>query len=93
MNDKQQFISDNVKLVYFIIQKYYPTFAHDEDIVQCGMVGLCKAAKKWQQKGKFSSYARQCILNEIRNELKLRAKRSVEVSLESMLEEKERNDY
>lgn len=92
MNDKQ-FIEDNVKLVYYLIQKYYPTYAYDEDIIQCGMIGLCKAAKAWQQKGKFSSYAKKCIFNEIKNELKYRQKHSAVISLEVLLEGDKSNDY
>lgn len=86
MMNNQEFIEENIKLVYFFINKYYPSFSKDEDIIQCGMLGLCKAAKKWKQEGEFSSYACQCILNEVRTELRNRAKKQVEISLESLLE-------
>ena len=92
MNDKKQFIEKNIDLVYFVVNKYYPSFSKDEDIVQCGMVGLCNAVEKWEKKGKFSSYATKCILNEIRRELKDRAKRKVEISLESLLEGNKNED-
>lgn len=66
---KQQLIEDNMNLVYFIINKYYPKYINDEDIVQCGMVGLCQAADKWdEQKGAFSTYASRSIRHTIRNE-------------------------
>ena len=93
MNDKQKFIEDNMSLVYVIVREYYPTFISDEDIIQCGMIGLCKAVNKWEQRGKFSSFARKIILDEIRSELKLRTKRSCETSLESLLEDKQDEYY
>ena len=92
MNNPKQFIEKNIDLVYFAINKYYPSFSKDEDIIQCGMIGLCKAVDKWGQKGKFSSYATKCILNEIRQELKNRGKRKVEISLESWLEGNKNED-
>ena len=46
MNDRKKFIEENVNLVYVIVREYYPTFIFDEDVIQCGMVGLCKAANE-----------------------------------------------
>ena len=86
MTNRSDFIEQNINLVYVVIREYYPFLASDEDILQCGMVGLCKAAKKWEQKGKFSSFARKIILDEVRTELKQRKKHAVEISLESLLE-------
>lgn len=83
MNNKQEFIEDNMNLVYFLIHKYYPTFIHDEDIIQCGMIGLCKAVDCWDDtKCKFSTYARKCILNEINMEFRNRKKEKGVVSLD-----------
>lgn len=92
MNNVKDFIEKNIRLVYFVINEYYPTLSKDEDIIQCGMLGLTKAANKWKEEGKFSSYARQCILNEIRSELKNRQKRKVEISLESLMESNKDDD-
>ena len=92
MNNKQDFIEENINLVYVVIREYYPNFISDEDIIQCGMVGLCKAASKWEKKGKFSSFAKKCILNEVRDELKDRAKRKVEISLDRLLESNKNED-
>lgn len=72
-----------MNLVYYTINKYYPTFITDEDIVQVGMVGLCCAAQNWDEtKSKFSSYAINCILNEIRTEFRNRQKQVKTVSLD-----------
>lgn len=80
---KQQLIEDNMKLVTYIIQKYYPTFLSDEDIFQCGMVGLCKAANTFDEsKSTFSTYASKCIINEIRIEFCKRAKHQDVFSLD-----------
>ena len=76
-------VEDNMNLVYFLIRTYYPTFIQDEDIIQCGMLGLCKAATTWEEdKSTFSSYASYCILNEVRNEFKRRKKHSSQLSLD-----------
>ena len=61
-------VEDNINLVYFLINKYYPSFRGNEDVQQEGMMGLCKAAKTFDDsKGaQFSTYATMCILNQIR---------------------------
>lgn len=80
-NDK--LIEDNMTLVYYLVKRYYPKFLFDEDIIQCGMVGLVKAAQSWDEsKSKFSSYSSFCILNEIRQEFIRRSKYSTDTSLE-----------
>lgn len=80
---KKQLIEDNLNLVYHIVNKYYPTYIHDEDIIQCGMLGLCKAADKWDEgKSQFSTFACHCILNEIRMEFRKRAKHQNILSLD-----------
>lgn len=64
---KQKLIEDNMSLVYYLINKYYPTYLHDEDVIQEGMVGLCQAANDYDSdKGKFSTFASYCILNRIK---------------------------
>ncbi len=48
---------------------------HDEDIIQCGMLGLCKAAEKWDEsKSKFSTFAMFSIRSAIKDEFRRRAK-------------------
>ena len=72
-----------MNLVYFIIHKYYPNLIRDEDMVQCGMLGLCKAAETWDEsKSKFSTYASCCIGYEITKELKRRKRQINAVSLD-----------
>ena len=84
--NKDDLIIENMKLVYYLISKYYPTFIGDEDLQQVGMLGLCKAANTWnEEKSKFSTYASKCILNEINFEFKRRKKHSGTLSLDKEL--------
>lgn len=83
---KDDLIIDNMKLVYFLISKYYPTFIGDEDLQQVGMLGLCKAANTWkEEKSTFSTYASKCILNEINLEFRKRKKQNGVLSLDKEL--------
>ena len=85
MNKK--LVEDNMNLVYFAISKYYPTYIHDEDIIQTGMVGLCQAAKRWEEgRGTFSTFAVKCICNEINMEFRQRNKHKGVLSLDYEVE-------
>ena len=78
-----QLVEENMDLVYFIIHKYYPTFATDEDIIQAGMIGLCHAVNTYDEnKSKFSTYASNCIRNEINMEFRSRKKHRNQLSLD-----------
>jgi RNA polymerase sigma factor (sigma-70 family) len=80
---KQQLIEDNMMLVYDLVHREYPTYIHDEDVIQCGMLGLCKAADKWDEtKSKFSTFAIICIRSEIQAEFRKRAKHQGVLSLD-----------
>jgi RNA polymerase sporulation-specific sigma factor len=83
MRNVQQLIEDNINLVYFVINTYYPTFRQDEDIIQCGMLGLCESANTWSEdKGLFSTYASRCISNRIIQEFRSRKKYKGTLSLD-----------
>lgn len=80
---KTKLIEDNMCLVYALIAREYPQFTRDEDIVQSGMLGLCKAAEQWDEsKSKFSNYAWHCIRNAIADEFKQRATHQGVLSLD-----------
>lgn len=87
LNDAQrQLVTDNMKLVYSVISKYYPTFISDDEVVDSGMYGLCKAALKWDEtRCKFSTYAFFTIRNEIRQELRTRQMHQDCVSLNQQI--------
>lgn len=79
---RHQLVEDNINLVYFLINKHWPTFIYDEDLVQTGLVGLCKAADSWDEsKSEFSTFACNCILNEICKEFRRRCKHNETFSL------------
>lgn len=72
-----------MNLVYHIVHRNYPTYWNDEDLIQCGMMGLCKAAQNWDGvTSKFSTYACICITNEIKYELVKRSKQVSQISLD-----------
>jgi len=62
-------VLQNLKLVRsLIIAKYGQRAAHDEDLNQAGLIGLCIAVDSFEANrivGRFSSYARTCIISEL----------------------------
>lgn len=77
-----------MQLVYYLVHKYYPRYAKDEDVIQCGMLGLVKAANNYDSsKSKFSTYAGVIICREIAQELKRRENDKQTVSLERLYED------
>ena len=65
--EKEALITDNMKLVYYLVSRYYPRYIQNEDVIQEGMLGLVQAAAEWDEtRSKFSTYASTCILNQIR---------------------------
>lgn len=61
-------VLQNMKLVYYLVNKYYPHHYQREDLEQIGMIGLIKASATFREdKGiQFATYAAKCILNEIK---------------------------
>ena len=87
-SDQQRLCEENIKLVYAVINTKYPTLVTDEDIAQAGMIGLCLAAENWDEnRSKFSTFAWNCISNEIYQELKRRNKYSNDISLNTKIAE------
>lgn len=83
MVNRQKLIEDNMNLVYFVIHQKFPRYIADEDLVQVGMVGLCKAANVWDEnKGSFSNFAVNCIYNTICKEFRDRNRQITTYSLD-----------
>lgn len=63
--EQERLVAENINIVYFAAKKM--GCGSDEDLIQEGMVGLCKAAKGFNpDKGyKFSTYALHCIKSHI----------------------------
>lgn len=81
---QQQLVEDNMNLVYFTIARYYPHHKGDDDVVQIGMMGLCKAAASYDDsKGQFSTYAIIKIRSAISYEFRKDSKRVKAISLDA----------
>ncbi len=61
-------IEHNLRLVAYIVNKYYPDSNEQEDLISIGTIGLIRAAETYDyQKGNFfSTYASKCIDNQIK---------------------------
>lgn len=93
MNERDRKICDNLKLVNHVIWRFYPHLGTDDDIFQIGCMGLIKAVDTFDldNGAAFSSYAVQCIRNEIGMELRKRKRWDAPLSLEMVLSEGERD--
>ena len=79
---------ENEKLVYYVINKYFYVYIHDEDIEQAAKLALWKACLFFQEdKGyAFSTYACKIIYNELRHEDYLRRSPDRQVPIVSLQE-------
>ena len=71
--EQQKLVTDNMYLVGVVIKKYVREHVEFEmdDIFQNGCYGLCVAAMIFDpSKGKFSTVATRCILNEIQHHMR-----------------------
>ena len=85
-NHQNNLVEDNLNLVYYIVSHNFPTYLKDEDVIQSGMEGLCKAAKTYNSdKGKFSTFAGVCIRRHIYKELNRRKHYQDQVSLNAVI--------
>ena len=83
----KKLIEDNMGLVYFVLNRYFPSYRGDEDLIQCGMVGLCQAAQSWDEsKSSFSSYATKGIYHSMLSEFRNRKKHYNILSLDYPVE-------
>lgn len=81
--NRQKLIEDNMNLVYFVIHQNFPRYRNDEDLVQVGMIGLCKAADAWdEEKGTFANFAVNCIYNTMCKEFRYRNRQKLTYSLD-----------
>lgn len=87
--DIEKLVTDNMKLVYHIFNtKFYKdefVRINRDDIIQEGMLGLCKAARGFTPDNgtKFSSYAGKCIYNSMCLYLRNAKYKGKEVSLDT----------
>lgn len=75
--DREKLFADNVKLVPFVLRRYYPpTFVWDEDLMQDGLIALWKACVAYDESrsNAFSTFAVFCIRNGINMALRRRSR-------------------
>ncbi len=64
-NDIDTLIENNISLVRKVANKHFAARLPDDDLVQCGLIGLWEAATKWTGKGDFKTFARTCIYHNM----------------------------
>ncbi len=86
MNEEQRKLAEqNIGVVFFTLNKYFPGSTKDEDLVSVGYEGLCIAAKGYDpSKGKFSTYAAKCIRFCVMTEIRSRKKHSKNIYMSNM---------
>lgn len=52
-------------MVYAAARRLAPWLRQDEDLLQCGLIGLWKAAEQWDGLRPFPPLARRCVENEM----------------------------
>lgn len=93
--DALRLYEDNEKLVFFILNKYFPTLAFDEDAAQDGRLGLWNACQSYDpEKSAFSTYAGRAIRNAVAMSLRQETRRAKlpTVSLSSVVGERKGGD-
>lgn len=90
MVDEQK-VLDNMNLVYHILHRFYPKYVRNEDVVQSGMLALCKAVETYDESygTLFSTYAGRCIINGINTELRQIYRCASETSVDFSYEDDE----
>lgn len=61
-------------MVYAAARRLAPWLKQDEDLLQCGLIGLWKAAERWDGERPFPPLARRCIENEMVSYLRQRGR-------------------
>ena len=93
-DNAELFLKENMGLVYFIIQKHYPHSIGDDDVVQEALIGLWKATLSYDpSKGAFSSYAVQCIHNNIRMYFRREGRHSSSISMNAIVNEENETEF
>ncbi len=82
---RDKLIEHNLRLVAHIAGKY-STSADRDDLISIGTIGLIKAVSTYRAgRGRLSTYAAECIKNEILMELRHIRKRQGDISLQETI--------
>lgn len=81
--------TESTPLVYWLVNRYFPSLSGDEDILQEAMIGLWNACLNFdEEKGfVFSTFATACVLNTVNMELRRRSRRIVTSSIDEPISE------
>ena len=63
--DIDALIESNQGIVGNIARKHFSSRLPDDDLMQCGMIGLWEAAEKWSGLDPFPAFARVCIYHNL----------------------------
>ncbi|MFJ8531395.1 sigma-70 family RNA polymerase sigma factor [Bacillus sp. NPDC094106] len=86
--EKEIYSRENVRLVYYVVQKFASSQIDTDELSSAGMVGYAKALKAFDKNKdvKFSTFAVRCIINEILFFLRKEKKHTINnVSLNTVL--------
>lgn len=76
-------------LVYKLARRIHPQNPRDEDLLQCGVIGLWRAAEAWDQERPFGPLARAYARGEMVDHLRKMGKSPQTVPLEGRTEAEE----
>lgn len=87
MNERNRLVVNNMNLVRYLVNKHYPSYKRDEDILQIGYIGLIKAAESYDPElgFAFSTYASTIIMNEIKMEFRNIQKSPSTISIDTII--------
>lgn len=71
-------------MVYAAARRVAPWLRQDEDLLQCGLIGLWKAAEQWDEERPFPALARRCIENEMVTYLRRQRRQAFTVPLDCL---------
>lgn len=91
-NEQEELFHQWTEFAWFLLWKYFPQLALDEDIKQEALLGLWKACMTYDKdKAQFSTYAGQCILNQVRQVLRKQSYEPDTVSLSTPVGDEDEN--
>lgn len=87
MNERNRLIVDNMNLVRHLVNRHYPSYKGNEDILQIGYIGLIKAAESYNPAlgFTFSTYASSIIMNEIKMEFRKEMRAPPTISIDTII--------
>ena len=91
-NVQEQLFNQWTEFAWFLLWRHFPQLALDEDMKQEALLGLWKACMTYDKdKSQFSTYAAQCILNQVRQVLRKRSYEPDIVSLSTPVGDEDEN--